>query len=96
MLGLAKKGEDSFIDTRFDNWKNAHEIFSLHAQFGFHKEAIFKAEQLKRDSVHVLLCKQAMADQKLHRQMLLTQLSTLRCFFDKEWLLGVTMRTKVT
>ena len=78
MLGLATKGEDNFIDTGFDIWKKAHERFSVHAQSGHHKEAVFKAEQLKHDSVDALLCRQAMVDQKLHRQMLLTQLSTLR------------------
>ena len=78
MLGLATKGEDNFIDTGFDNWKKAHERFSVHAQSGHHKEAVFKAEQLKHDSVDAHLCRQAMVDQKLHRQMLLTHLSTLR------------------
>ena len=58
--------------------EKAHERFSVHAQSGHHKEAVFKAEQLKHDSVDALLCRQAMVDQKLHRQMLLTQLSTLR------------------
>lgn len=57
LLGLAKKGEDSFIDTGFNNWKKAHERFSLHAQSGLHKEALFKVEQLKHDSVHTMLCK---------------------------------------
>ena len=78
LLSLAKKGEDSFIDTGFDNWKKAHERFSQRAQSNLHKEAVFKTEQLKHDSVHTLLCKHALSDQKLHHDMLLKQLSTLR------------------
>ena len=77
LLCLAKK-EDTFIDTGFDNWKKAHERFAQHTQSSLHKEAIFKIEQLKHDSVHTLLCRHAIADQKLHREMLLNQLSTLR------------------
>lgn len=84
LLCLAKKGEDSFIDTGFDNWKKAHERFSQHTQSSLHREAVFKVEQLKHDSVHALLCKQAMSDQKLHREMLLNQLSSLR-YLGKEW-----------
>ena len=78
LLGLAKKGEDSFTDNGFDNWKKAHERFSQHAQSSLHKEAVLKIEQLKPDSVHTLLCRHALSDQKLHRDMLLKQLSTLR------------------
>lgn len=78
LLGLARKGEENFIEAGFDNWKKAHERFSQHAKSSLHKEAVFKIEQLKHDSVHALLCKQAASDQKIHREMLLIQLSTLQ------------------
>jgi hypothetical protein len=78
LLSLAKKGEDTFTDTGFDNWKKAHERFSQHVQSSLHKEAVLKIEQLKHGSVHTLLCKHALSDQKVHREMLLKQLSTLR------------------
>ena len=67
MLGIAKKGEDCFTDNGFDNWKKAHEKFSQHAQSSLHKEAVLKMEQLKQDSVHTLLCRHALSDQKLQR-----------------------------
>ena len=54
LLCLAKKGEDNFINTGFDDWKKAHERFSQHSRCNVHKEAVFKIDQLKRDSVHSL------------------------------------------
>ena len=62
----------------------------------FIKKLFLKAEQLKHDSVHALLCTQAMADQKPHRQMLLTQLSTLRYLLRQGKAVRVTTRKKVT
>ena len=42
------------------------------------REAVLKIELLQQDSVHALLSKQAMNDQKLHREMLIKQLSSLQ------------------
>lgn len=56
--------------------KNVHERFSQHAQFNLHKEALLKIEHMKHDSVHKLLCTQAISDQKLHQTMLFNQLSS--------------------
>jgi len=75
---LAKKGDDAFVNTGYDNWKKAHEKFAQHAQSGPHKEAVLKIELIQQESVAALLSKQAMADQKLHREMLLKQLSSLK------------------
>ena len=78
LLCLAKKGDDAFVNTGYDNWKKAHETFTQHAQSGPHKEAVLKIELVQQESVAALLSKQAMADQKLHREMLLKQLSSLK------------------
>ena len=76
-LCLGKKG-DAFISNGFDNWKKAHERFTQHTQSDLHKESILKVELLKQDHVSTLLNKQAMAEQKQHRDQLLRQLSSLR------------------
>ena len=44
LLCLAKKGDDAFVNTGYDNWKKAHEKFAQHAQSGPHKEAVLKIE----------------------------------------------------
>ena len=75
---MAKKGEDTFIEVGFDNWKKALERFAQHAQSGPHKDALLKIEVLGQESVHALLSKQAMAEQKVHREVLLKQLSSLK------------------
>ena len=41
-LNLAKKGEDAFVDTGFDNRKKALEEFGQHSQSDLHKEAVLK------------------------------------------------------
>ena len=42
LLSLTKKGEDTFVDTGFDNWKKALEIFVFIIQSDLHKEAVLK------------------------------------------------------
>ena len=44
LLHLAKKGDDAFVDTGFDNWKKARERFTVHALSDVHKEAVLKIE----------------------------------------------------
>ena len=79
VLSLAKKGEDAFVDTGFDNWKKALEKFVQHSQSDLHKEAVLKIElSTQQDNVYSLLNTQTMADQKVRRQMLLLQLSSLK------------------
>ena len=78
LLCLAKKGEDAFIYAGFDNWKKAVERYNQHVYSGSHREAVMKIELLKQDSIHALLCKHAMNDHKLHREMLIKQLSSLQ------------------
>ena len=78
LLCLAMKGEDAFIYAGFDNWKKAIERYNQHVYFGSHREAVMKIELLKQDSIHALLSQQAMNDQKLHREMLIKQLSSLQ------------------
>ena len=46
LLCLAKKGEDNFINTGFDNWKKARARFTQHSRCNVHKEAILKIDQL--------------------------------------------------
>ena len=75
---LSKKAEDAFITTGFDNRKKAHEKFTQHSQSDIHKESVLKIELLKQESVASLLNKQAMAEQKIRRDMLLKQLSSLK------------------
>ena len=78
LLGLSKKGDNAFILTGFDNWKKAHERFNIHSLSDTHKEAVLKIELSKQESVHSLMNKQAMVEQKLRQQMLLKQLSSLK------------------
>ena len=47
-------------------------------QSDLHKEAVLKIELSTQDNVYSLLNTQAMADQKVRRQMLLMQLSSLK------------------
>ena len=77
-LGLSKKGDDAFTLVGFDNWKKARERFNTHALSDTHKEAVLKIELSKQESVHALINKQAMAEQKVRQQMLLKQISSLK------------------
>ena len=55
------------------------ERFSTYSLSDTHKEAILKIELSKQESVHALISKQAMYEQKVHQQMLLNkQLSSLK------------------
>ena len=78
LLGLSKKGDDAFTLVGFDNWKKARERFNTHALSDTHKEAVLKIELSKQESVHALINKQAMAEQKVRQQMLLKQISSLK------------------
>ena len=73
-----KKGDDAFIIAGFDNWKKARERFNTHSLSDTHKEAVLKIELSKQESVHGLMNKQAMAEQKARQQMLLKQISSLK------------------
>jgi len=75
---MAKKREDAFVHMGFDNWKKAIERFNQHTQSNIHKEAILKIELLKQESVHSLLSKQAVAEQKTRRDIFLKQLASLK------------------
>lgn len=78
LLGLAKKGDDAFILSGFNNWKKAREKFDTHAKSDLHKEAVLKVELSQQESVYSIMHKQAMSEQKVHQQMLLKQLSSLK------------------
>ena len=56
LLNLAKKGEDAFVDTGFDNWKKALEKFGQHSLSDLHKEAVLKIElSARQENVDSLL-----------------------------------------
>jgi len=78
LLSLARKGEDSFIDVGFDNWKKGIERLNQHASSNLHKEALFKIESLQQEGIDSLLNRQTMNDQRTHREMLMRQLSSLK------------------
>ena len=83
-MNLAKKGEDAFVDTGFDNWKKALERFVQHSQSDVYKEAVLKIKlSARQENVYSLLNSQAMADQKVRQEMLLMQHSSLNTYYDK-------------
>jgi len=65
LLSLAKKGEDAFVNTGFDNWKKALERLSKHAESDIHKEAVLKIELTRQKSISAQLNSQALTDQKV-------------------------------
>ena len=69
----------------FNNWKKGREKFSSHADSGTHKEALLKIQMLNQERIHSSLHKQAQADQKLHWNLLIKQLSSLQ-FLAKQGL----------
>ena len=76
---MASKKEDAFVTSGFDNWKKAHQRFIKMSNHNYlHKESILKVGLLKQDSMSTLLNKQAIIEQKQHRDQLLKQLSSLR------------------
>ena len=85
VLRFAVKGEDAFIIFGFNNWKKAHERFLKQEQSGPHKEALLKIDVLKQESIHASLSKQVQTEQRLCREMLLKQLSSLK-FLAKQGL----------
>ena len=79
---IAKKagGGDAFLATGCDNWKRAHEYFIQHEKSAIHKEAVLKMEQ---PSIITPMNDQVKPSQKLHRDMLLKQLSSLKFLLSK-------------
>lgn len=75
---MSKKGEDAFVDVGFENWKKALERFAVHARSDLHKEAVLKIELLKQGSVHTIISNKLKEEQRVRREMLVKQISTLK------------------
>ena len=71
-------GGDAFVTEGFSNWKKALEIFLQHSNSSMHKEALLKMKLMQQPTVTAQLSGRIQADQKLHRDMLLKQLTTMR------------------
>ena len=71
-------GGDAFLTTEFDYWKRAQEYFMQHEKSVIHREAVLKLELMKQLTVISQLSSQAKQEQRLNRNMLLKQLSSLR------------------
>lgn len=71
-------GGDAFISSGFDNWKKASECFIQHEKSNFHREAVVKRSYLTQPSVAAQLSNQVMQEQRLNRERLILQLSSLR------------------
>ena len=78
LLCFARKGEDAFVSIGFNNWKKAHEKFTIHEQSDLHKEAILKIQLINQKGVDTLNNEQLFAAQRNHRKMLIKQLSSLK------------------
>ena len=61
-----------------NNWKKAKERFRDHEHSQTHREACLKHSALQQPSVHSLLNSQKQGDQNKHKQMLFTQLTSLK------------------
>ena len=81
-IGMLKEkragGGDAFISSGFDNWKIASECFIQHEKSNVLREAVVKRSYLTQPSVAPQLSNQVMQQQKLNREMLIKQLSSLR------------------
>ena len=73
-----RSSESAFITTGYNNWKKALQRFDNHSKSGSHKEAVLKIQQLKRPSVVTMLDSSHKNSQKVHRDMLLRILSSLK------------------
>lgn len=62
----------------FSNWKRALEIFLQHSNSSMHKEASLKIKLMQQPTVTAQLSVQIQVDQKLHREKLIKQLTTMR------------------
>ena len=62
---LSFSRDDALTLAGFDNRKKARKRFNTHASSDTHKEAVLKIELSKQGSVHALINKQAMAEQKV-------------------------------
>ena len=79
LLGMLKKGEETFVTNGFDNWKKACKKFHQHSLSDLHKEAVLKIELMnQQDNVFTLIQKNLASDQQSHPEMLLRQISSLK------------------
>ena len=78
LVTYSTKGEISFTQVGFNNWKKAKERFRDHEHSQTHRGACLKHSALQQPSVHSLLNSQKQGDQNKHRQMLFTQLTSLK------------------
>ena len=74
------KNEPAFAVNGFNNWKNAVNTFREHTNSKHHKDSVAQFQILvsQQPSVAAQLDKQLQSNQKLKREMLLKQLSSLR------------------
>ena len=83
-MGLLKSkrggggGGDSFMIMGYDNWKKALKSFVQHEKSSIHKEAVLIHSMMKQPSVSTQLNNQLVQEQKVNREMLLKQLTSLR------------------
>ena len=81
-MGLLKEkysgGGDAFMSNGFDNWKKACECFIQHEKSNIHREAVLKRSLMSQPSVAAQLSNQVLQQQKVNREMLVKQLSSLR------------------
>ena len=62
----------------YDNWKKASEFFAQHEKSNTHKEVVLIHSMMKQPSVSTQLNNQLVQEQKVNREMLLKQLTSLR------------------
>ena len=80
---MAKRTENAFTQTGFDNWKKAGEKFAAHSCSQLHREAVMKWKLGQQPGIAAVMDQSCKAEQTCHREMLIKQLESLRYLFKQ-------------
>ena len=78
LIVFSKNAEASFVSAGFCNWRKASECFRKHETSQAHSEALLKLSTSHTESIASQLDDARKRDEKLHREALIKQLSSLR------------------
>ena len=76
---MAKKTENAFTQTGFDNWKKVGEKFAAHSRScsQLHREAVMKWKLGQQPGIDAVMDQSCKAEQTCRREMLIKQLESL-------------------
>ena len=78
LIVFSKNAEASFVSAGFCNWRKASECFRKHETSHAHSEALLKLSTSHTDSIASQLENARKEEERLHREALIKQLSSLR------------------